>query len=122
MTLAGRVLAVVAILAPAPALGMFAWAECGRYGERCSEAGRYFPGHDSATGLISFVVRDSDANSKIDMWVFLKDDRLHAIEIDNNEDGAVDRRLEFDASGLAHEVQTSEAGALKIEAGGPADR
>jgi hypothetical protein len=102
-----RILVAVALVAPAACLGTFAWRVCGRYGEVCSEAGRFFPVHDSATGRISFVMHDFSGNGIVDTWVYLKDDRITAVEIDKNEDGVTDERIELDTSGVAHVVEAS---------------
>lgn len=117
------VLVAVALLVPAAALGTFAWRTCGQYGEVCDRAGLMFPQYDPATGRIALVMHDLSGNGIVDAWAYLKDDRIDAIEIDDNEDGAIDRRLVFDERGVAREVEPlgTESPEAAVD-GGPPNR
>jgi hypothetical protein len=92
-------LVVVLTVGPGVLFGSMAWNACGSYGERCTEAGRDFPGYDPLTGQVAFVARDIDGNGIAETWVHRTGAGIGLIEMDDNEDGTIDRWVVFDGEG-----------------------
>lgn len=93
-------------IAPAIMLGTVAWRVCGPYGERCGVAGRFYPVYNPDTGRIDVVMHDLSGNGIVDTWVHRNDSRIEEIEIDQDEDGSIDRRLVPDEDGKSWRVET----------------
>ena len=79
------------------------WRACGPYGATCSDAGQYFPMHDAATNLFSGVVYDLSGNGIVETFVSMSAAGITDIEVDADEDGRVDRRVQLNTDGtLGH--------------------
>jgi hypothetical protein len=91
----------------AAALGVAGWRVCGPYGERCEEAGQFFPSYNAQTGDIDVVMHDLNGNGVIDTWIYRSTERIEEIEIDGNEDGTIDRLMVLDENGAFHLVDAS---------------
>ena len=89
----------------AACLGIAGWRVCGKYGERCEEAGQLFPGYNAETRRIDFVMHDLNGNGVIDTWVYRNGPRIEEIGIDRNEDGTIDRVLLPDEKGTLRLAQ-----------------
>jgi hypothetical protein len=89
----------------ATALGVAGWRVCGRYGERCEEAGQFFPGYNADARRIDLVMHDLNRNGVIDTWVYRNGSRIEEIEIDRDEDGTIDRVLTLDERGTLRLAQ-----------------
>lgn len=94
-----RIAATALVVGVAVALGIASWHACGRYGERCEEAGQLFPGYDRASRRINLVMHDLNKNGVIDTWVYRNERGIEEVEIDRNEDGVIDRVLVPDGEG-----------------------
>ena len=90
------------VTAVAVALGVAGWRACGRYGERCSEAGQQFPHYGTETGRIDLVMHDLSGDGIVDTWVYQNDRGIEEIEIDRDEDGAIDQLFVTDQNGRLH--------------------
>ena len=77
-------------------LGVAGWRVCGRFGERCEEVGLFFPQYDATTKRIDLVMYDLNKNGFIDTWVYRKGPHTSQVDIDRDEDGAIDRILMID--------------------------
>lgn len=87
------VFGIVVVVLPAAAAGVAGWRACGAHGERCEQAGRFYPSYNSA-GEVDLVMYDLTGDGIVETWVHRKDDAgIERIEIDRNEDGAIDRRI-----------------------------
>ena len=80
-------------------LGAAGWRACGKYGERCDEAGQFFPGYNAESQRIDLVMHDLNENGVIDTWVYRNGRQIEEIEIDRDEDGTIDRILRLDGEG-----------------------
>ena len=88
-----------------PSLESTGWRVCGRYGERCEEAGQFFPSYNAEARRIDLVMHDLNGNGVIDTWVYRNGPRIEEIEIDRNEDGTIDRLLLPDETGTLRLAQ-----------------
>ena len=107
----GRIAAGMAGLAfaagVAAALGVAGWRACGRYGEQCGRAGQLFPHYDTDTGRIDFVMHDLNGDGVIDTWVYQGTHGITEIDIDQNEDGTIDRVLVPDKNGILRQADAT---------------
>ncbi len=88
------------VVSIATSLGIAGWRACGRYGERCTQAGQLFPGYNADAGRIDLVMHDLNRNGVIDTWVYRDGQGVEEIEIDRDEDGIIDRVLSPDEKGV----------------------
>jgi hypothetical protein len=95
-----RVIGPALAIGVAAGLGVAGWRTCGRYGERCGEAGQFFPVYDLDTGGIRLVMHDLNGNGVIDTWVYRNGIRIEEIELDRDEDGTVDGLMVADEHGV----------------------
>lgn len=92
----GFILAVVS--------GVVAWQVGGPYGERLEHDPRASIQQDPDTGL-TVVAFDSDGNLTLDTKGYLDGERLVRLDEDEDEDGVVDRREHYGASGQLERVE-----------------
>jgi hypothetical protein len=78
------------------ALGVAGWRVCGRSGQRCEDAGMFFPLYDARTARITGVMYDLNRNGLIETWAYRKGDSAGQFDIDRDEDGVIDRILVID--------------------------
>ncbi len=102
---AGQTAGLALVGCVAAFLGIAGWRVCGKYGERCEEAGQLFPGYNAEMRRIDFVMHDLNGNGVIDTWVYRNGSRIEEIEIDRNEDGTIDRVLLPDEKGTLRLAQ-----------------
>jgi hypothetical protein len=102
-----RVIGPALAIGVAAGLGVAGWQTCGRYGQRCSEAGQFFPVYDPDTGEIRLVMHDLNGNGVIDTWVYRNDIRIEEIELDRDEDGAIDGLMVADEHGVLRPTEVA---------------
>jgi len=98
-TILRRAFTATVIIAVAVVLGVRGWRACGKYGERCEQAGQFFPVRDAATGRIDMVMHDVNGNGVVDTWVHRTEAGIDEVEIDRDEDGTIDGVLSRDSQG-----------------------
>ena len=76
----------------AVASGVVSYRGQGRYGDLDESDPRVRKEFDPQTGELTLVAFDSDGNLRIDTWSYMKGDRLIRMEVDADEDGAIDSR------------------------------
>jgi hypothetical protein len=114
MPTARHVISVLAFFGASIALGIAGWRVCGRFGERCEDVGHFFPRYNANTRQIDLVMYDVNRNGVIDTWVYRKGEDESRVDIDSDEDGAIDRTLIFDRHSTLRFNQTGGK-----ERGGP---
>jgi hypothetical protein len=91
-------------LAAAVTSGVVAWRVEGPYGERGDVDPRVRRSHDLTTGL-EVIAFDSDGDLIFDTWSYMDGDRLVRMDIDDDEDGTIDRRKYFGANETVERVE-----------------
>ncbi len=94
--MARRVFGTAFVVGVAAWLGIAGWRVCGRFGERCEEVGLFFPRYNATTKRIDLVMYDLNKNGLIDTWVYQKGPDKSQVDIDRDENGAIDRILILD--------------------------
>ena len=75
--------------------GVVAYRIGGPYGERL-DTPRVQRIYDDETGELELLIMDLDGDLRFDTWSYWDGDRLARRELDDNEDGAIDRWQYFD--------------------------
>jgi uncharacterized membrane protein len=83
---------IVAGLAAAVAAGAAAWRTSGPHGDRGDVDPRVRKVYDPATGRLASIAFDSDGDMKLDTWSFMDGGRATRLDIDDDQDGRIDRR------------------------------
>ena len=81
----------------------------------CTPSDKNIQARFDRTGMLQQLVYDSNGNGKPDTWSYMEGARVLRIEIDQDEDGAVDRREYYDANRALEKVGTSRAGIGKAD-------
>ncbi len=90
LILCGAVLAAVAS-------GVTSYRVQGPYGDRHASDLTVRKGYDAQTGQLTLVVFDADGNQRLDTWSYMSGDRLVRMDVDDDEDGTLDRRSFYEA-------------------------
>jgi len=72
--------------------GVIAYNKSGPYGDKDEIDPRVRRVYDTATGRLKLLVYDSDGDLKFDTWSYMDGDRLLRMDVDEDEDGTIDRR------------------------------
>lgn len=96
----GFVLAVIS--------GVVAWQVGGPYGERLERDPRASVRQDPASGL-TVIAFDSDGNLTLDTTGYLDGERLVRLEVDDDDDGAADRREHYGADEKLERIEYLDA-------------
>ena len=72
--------------------GVVAYQAGGPYGDRNEQHPRVQRVCDPATGKLTMVAYAADGRFRIDHWCYMDGERLLRMDVDENGDGAVDRR------------------------------
>ena len=83
---------LIAGIVAAVASGVVAGRISGRYGDRTDVDYRVRRVYDPATRRLTFIAFDSDGDLKFDTWSYMDNERAVRVEIDDDQDGTIDRR------------------------------
>lgn len=72
--------------------GVVAYRVGGPYGDLNEQDPRVRRVYDPATGKLTMVAYDANGNLRLDHWCYMDGERLLRMDVDENEDGAIDRR------------------------------
>ena len=75
----------------------------------CRDANRQIEATYDVTGKLRLLTYDSNGNGKPDTWSYMDGARIVRVEIDKDEDGAIDRWEYYDANQRLERVGTSRA-------------
>lgn len=81
----------VALTALFGAAGLASVPACSTPGVDSAAAARVAPEYDKATGRLTRIAYDADANGTHDTWAYMDGARLIRLEADENENGRIDR-------------------------------
>ncbi len=79
-------------LVAAVASGVVAYRAGGPYGDRNDRDPRLRRVYDPVTGKLTVVAFAADGSFRLDHWCYMDGERLLRMDVDDNGDGAVDRR------------------------------
>ena len=99
-----RAIVVTLVVAVGFTLGVTGWRACGPYGATCSDAGQYFPMHDTDTHLLSGVVYDLTGDGVVETFISMGAAGITDVMVDADEDGEIDHRLQPDRDGTLQQV------------------
>jgi len=89
----------------AVASGVASYRISGPYGDRDEYDAGVRRVYDQATGRLKLIVFDSNGNLKLDHWAYMDGERLIRMDVDEDEDGTIDRREYY---GSGNELQRIE--------------
>jgi hypothetical protein len=89
--------------------GVAAYRISGPYGERANEDPRVRRFVDPKTGRLRLLVYDANGNGRFDTWSYMDGGRALRMEIDDDEDGRMDRWVHFRADGTVEKIGLSTA-------------
>lgn len=75
--------------------GVAAYRAGGPYGDRNDQDPRVRRVYDRATGKVTMVAYDANGNLRLDHWCYMDGERLLRMDVDEDEDGAIDRREHY---------------------------
>jgi hypothetical protein len=100
----------------AVASGIIAYQLGGPYGERFQRDPRIQRTYNLDTGRLELMAWDRSGNLQFDTWSYMDGERLVRREVDENEDGRIDRWDYFDANGVLERVGFSTADTGEVDA------
>jgi hypothetical protein len=92
-------------LAAAIVSGVVSYRINGPYGDRNEYNPRVRRMYDPVTGRLQLVVFASSGNLKFDTWAYMDGKRLIRMDIDDDEDGKIDRREYFDPREVLERIE-----------------
>jgi hypothetical protein len=92
-------------LAGAVVSGVVAYRSGGPHGDRAGSDQRVRREYDPATGKLTMVAFAGDGSLRIDHWCYMDGERLLRMDVDDDRDGAVDRREYY---GLDERLERTE--------------
>ena len=90
--------------------GVVSYRVQGRYGEVHEFDPRVRKEFDPRTGQLLSVAFDSDGNLRLDTWSYMEADRLIRMDVDDDENGTIDRRSFYSTGEVLDRTEHVDSG------------